>query len=341
MNDQHKTELLNRLVIDKQESPSPVPWWQQPLFLAPACVLLGALLTFALLPRPEAPPASTTIEPLKQGETLGAAEKPSPPLDTDQKILNASGYVTARLMATVASEVMGRILSVEVDEGMRVEAGQVLARLDATVARVNHQLAIAQHQSQLARLESTRSEWEEARRVLKRQKSLKELTSEAALTRAQADVLRLDATIKSFAAEVEVSRLAAQREQEILDDFIIRAPFAGVVTEKNAQPGEFVAPSAAGGGFTRTGICTIVDMESLEIEVDVNEAFIGRVFPGQKVVANLDAYPDWPIPAKVIAVIPTADRSKATVQVRIEILEKDPRILPDMGVKVAFYKAED
>jgi multidrug resistance efflux pump len=135
-----------------------------------------------------------------------------------------------------------------------------------------------------------------------------------------------------------VAKVETRRQQERLDNHTIRAPFSGVVTQKNAQPGEIVSPSSAGGGFTRTGICTIVDMSSLEIEVDVNESFIGRVYPGQKVRASLDAYPDWDIPASVIATIPTADRAKATVQVRIEIELQDARILPDMGVKVGFLK---
>ena len=112
------------------------------------------------------------------------------------------------------------------------------------------------------------------------------------------------------------------------------------MTKKNAQPGEIVSPSSAGGGFTRTGICTIVDMDSLEIEVDVNESFIGRVYPGQKVAAQLDAYSDWTIPASVIAIIPTADRAKATVRVRIKIEIKDDKILPEMGIKVAFLQAD-
>ena len=120
----------------------------------------------------------------------------------------------------------------------------------------------------------------------------------------------------------------------------LRAPFAGVVVTKNAQPGEMISPISAGGGFTRTGICTIVDMTSLEIEVDVNEAYIQRVKAGQDVNAVLDAYPDWQIPAEVIAIVPTADRQKATVRVRIGFRERDSRVLRDMGVKVAFLGSE-
>ena len=140
---------------------------------------------------------------------------------------------------------------------------------------------------------------------------------------------------------MEVARLEVARQKEIVDDHTVKAPFSGIVTIKNAQPGEIVAPGSAGGGFTRTGICTIVDMTSLEIEADVNEAFIGRIFNDQQVRANLDAYPDWDIPASVIAIIPTANRDKATVRVRIRLDVADSRILPDMGVKIAFYGSQN
>ena len=130
--------------------------------------------------------------------------------------------------------------------------------------------------------------------------------------------------------------MAVQRQAH--SETVIRAPFAGVVIDKNAQPGEMVSPVSAGGGFTRTGICTLVDMESLEIEVDVNEAYLQRVQPGGAVTARLDAYPSWRIPAEVIAIVPAANREKATVRVRVGILQRDPRVLPDMGAKVSFIE---
>ncbi len=218
--------------------------------------------------------------------------------------------------------------------------GQVLARLDDAVAKVNLQLAKSQLTAQRAQINNVQASLDEAKRVLKRANDLiaRSLISEAELSRAVAGVDSLTAQLNSARANVEVSKFEVQRQQERFDDHTIRAPFAGVVTVKNAQTGEIISPGSAGGGFTRTGICTIVDMGSLEIEVDVNEAFIGRVFANQPVQANLDAYPDWDIPAEVIAIIPTADRAKATVRVRIAILEKDLRILPDMGVRVAFMR---
>jgi len=259
------------------------------------------------------------------------------------EVLNASGYITARRIATVSSETMGLISSVNVEEGMQVEKGQVLATLDSSVALVNVNLSNARTDVLRARITSTEIDLQEANRVLKRLQQLdkEQYSSESQITKAQADVDKFKSLLVSSKADIKVARLQAEQQQKLLDKFTIRAPFAGVVTVKNAQPGEIVSPSSAGGGFTRTGICTIVDMNSLEIEVDVNEAYIGRVTKNQRVKANLDAYPNWDIPASVIAIIPTADRAKATVRVRIKIENKDSRILPDMGVKVAFLKSNN
>jgi len=246
-------------------------------------------------------------------------------------------------MATVSAEVMGLITEVNVEEGMSVKQGQILARLDNALATVNYKYALAQKAATETRLGRIRANLAEAKRVLKRSEELNinNFSSAAVLSRAQATMESLEADLVTAKADIKVAGLEVERQRERLDNHTIKAPFDGVVTVKNAQPGEIVAPTSAGGGFTRTGICTIVDMDSLEIEVDVNEAFIGRVFAGQKVESNLDAYPDWTIPASVIAIIPTADRAKATVRVRIGINIKDSRILPDMGVKVAFLKNGD
>lgn len=344
-----KSELLSQLKIDRTEEPasggiSVVAVVALMLTAAAA----GGLGAWALL---DAPPnqevvapksspskAASATEAPKEAATTPANERP---VDVSEKILNASGYITARRMATVSAEIMGLITEVNVEEGMSVETGHVLAKLDSAVATVNLNFAKAQVAAAKARLGRINANLAEAKRVFERTKELNkaDFSTIANLTRAQADVESFEADLMSAQANITVSELEAKRQQERLDDHTIKAPFGGVVTVKNAQPGEIVAPSSAGGGFTRTGICTIVDMDSLEIEVDVNEAFIGRVFEGQKVEANLDAYPNWTIPASVIAVIPTADRAKATVRVRIRINEKDARILPDMGVKVAFLKA--
>ncbi len=258
-------------------------------------------------------------------------------------VLNASGYVTARRQATVSSKVTGKVVEVLIEEGMEVEEGQVLARLDQTNVRAGYELAAAQLAAAKSSLRETEVRLAEAELELGRQRRLVsgEIGSQDALDRAQAEADAVAARLERERREVEVAerQLAVWRRE--LEDRVIRAPFSGVVVAKNAQPGEMISPISAGGGFTRTGIGTLVDMASLEIEVDVNEAYINRVAAGQEVTATLDAYPDWQIPCRVIAIIPTADRQKATVQVRVGFDELDPRILPDMGVKVGFREAGD
>lgn len=263
--------------------------------------------------------------------------------NAQQTVLNASGYVTARRQATVSSKVTGKVVEVLIEEGMEVEEGQVLARLDLSNVNANLQLAEAQLAAARTALEETRVRLREAELELSRVESLvaSQISSAADLDRARAEADSLEARLERQADEVTVAENQVGLWQQEVEDRIIRAPFAGIVVSKNAQPGEMISPVSAGGGFTRTGICTLVDMSSLEIEVDVNEAYINRVFTGQPVVARLDSYPEWPIPCHVIAIIPTADRQRATVAVRIGFEELDPRILPDMGVKVAFQEADD
>lgn len=253
-------------------------------------------------------------------------------------VLDATGYVTARRIATVSSQVTGQVREVLIEEGMRVREGQVLATLVDDTARAQFALGEAQVRQADAQLGAVRAQLRQAEADLKRQEELtvRKLTSAVALEQARTQVDQLRAQLAATERAVGVARQSLDLARVQLDNTTIRAPFDGVVTIKAAQPGEMISPLSAGGGFTRTGIGTIVDMDSLEIEVDVNEAFINRVVEGQPVEATLNAYPDWKIPARVIATIPTADRTKATVRVRIGIDGKDPRILPDMGVRVAF-----
>jgi len=256
----------------------------------------------------------------------------------DPGSLVASGYVVARRRATVAAEITGRVAEVLVEEGMAVTKGQLLARLDETLASTDLATASSRVDSATASVAAIRAQLADAERILRRTQDLAKshLASEADLTHADTQVIDLRAQLARSEAELATARSDARHAAEMLGKHRIIAPFAGIVVDKNAQPGEIISPMSAGGGFTRTGICTLVDMDSLEIEVDVNEAYISRVRPEQAVKATLDAYPDWTIPARVIAIVPTADRAKATVRVRIAILSKDPRILPDMAVKVAF-----
>ena len=255
----------------------------------------------------------------------------------DRTVLNASGYVTARRDATVSSKITGKVTEILIEEGMSVKEGQILARLVDTNVKASLLLARAQEESAKAGLEETRVRLREAEQELQRQTDLaKAKVSPAAdYDHAAAAALAYKARLEQQQAEATVAARTVAIWQQQLEDTIIRAPFAGIVTSKNAQPGEMISPMSS-GGFTRTGICTIVDMESLEIEIDVNESYINRVEPGQPVEATLDAYPDWKIPCKVIAIIPTADRQKSTVRVRVGFDKLDPRILPEMAVKVAF-----
>jgi RND family efflux transporter MFP subunit len=259
---------------------------------------------------------------------------------TQAAVLNASGYVTARRRATVSSKITGKVVEVNVEEGMAVREGQILARLEDTTPRAA--LALAEAQAEAARRAVVENEVRlaEARLTLGRVIELQKrgLATPADLEAAHATVDSTKARISALEQQVVVADRQIALQQADLDNTIIRAPFSGVAISKDAQPGEMVSPVSAGGGFTRTGISTIVDMRSLEIEVEVNESYINRVQPDQAVTAVLDAYPEWQIPAHVITTIPAADRQKATVLVRIGFAELDPRILPDMGVKVTFLR---
>lgn len=258
-------------------------------------------------------------------------------------LLDASGFVTARRIATVSSKVTGRVAEVLIEEGMKVEEGQLLARLDATDASAQLELASAQQASSESQLAEARTQLALAETTLKRQQELigRQLVAQSAFDQAKADRDARAARLASLEKAVEVARDQRALTAIGVDNTQIRAPFAGVIVAKAAQPGEMISPVSAGGGFTRTGIGTLVDMDSLEVNVDVNEAYIGRVQPKMPVNAVLNAYPDWTIPGSVIAIVPTADRTKATVKVRIALDSKDPRIVPDMGVRVSFLAPVD
>ncbi len=257
-------------------------------------------------------------------------------------LLNASGYVTPRQRATIAAKITARVNEIYVDEGMQVEPGQVLARLDDSDARARLISAQAERAATAATLGDLHVNLENAERELKRIEALwdKQLVAEQNRDQAKMAVDSFKARIVLAREQVTAAEARVKVAQQDLDNCTVRAPFGGIVVSKDAQRGEMVSPVSAGGGFTRTGIATIVDMASIEIEVDVNESYIARVRTGQPVTAVLDAYPDWQIPAKVRTVIPTADRQKATVKVRATFDKLDPRILPDMGVKVTFLGEE-
>ena len=255
-------------------------------------------------------------------------------------VLNASGYVVARRLATVSSKVTGRVSEVLFEEGAEVEAGQVLARLDRSTVQAEHAVAASTLEAARRSLREIDVRLADARRTLARNRSLVErkLVAQSVLDSSEAEVAALGARLEAARAEVDVAEARLGLSRQALVDLDIRAPFDGVVISKDAQPGEMVSPISAGGGYTRTGIATLVDMDSREVEVDVNEAYINRVRPRQPVECVLDAYPEWRIPAHVVSIVPTADRQKATVRVRIAFDALDPRILPDMGIKVTFLE---
>jgi RND family efflux transporter MFP subunit len=257
-------------------------------------------------------------------------------------LLNASGYVTPRRRATVAAKITARVVDVYVDEGMAVTEGQLLARLDDSDAQRRLQAARTQRDATAAQSASLKVNLLNAEREVVRNEGLAAdgFASVQALDLARTAAESLRAQIAAVEEQVKAAESQIALARQDVDNCTVRAPFGGVVVSKDAQRGEMVSPISAGGGFTRTGIATIVDMDSIEIEVDVNESDIARVVPGQRVEAVLDAYPDWRIPAGVRTVIPTADRQKATVKVRIAFDKLDPRILPDMGVKVSFLAGE-
>jgi RND family efflux transporter MFP subunit len=256
----------------------------------------------------------------------------------DRTVLNASGYVTARREATVSSKVTGKVTEVLIEEGMKVTNNQVVARLDDSNVKASLETARAQLESAKAALAETGAQLKNADQEFARTTELakQHIASQSDLDLAESNAKALQAHLAQQKLDIVVAERQVAEWQQQLDDMTIRAPFDGVITTKDAQPGEMISPVSAGGGFTRTGIGTIVDMASLEVEIDVNESYINRVEQGQAVEATLDAYPNWKIPCKVIAIIPTADREKSTVKVRVGFDQLDPRILPDMSVKVAF-----
>ena len=323
-----RAALLNQLRIDRSEPPSSGGhgrWWATGV-----AVIIIAASAFWYLTRPTGVPITTAMAHAAAGGTSGASAGAS--------LLDASGYIVARRRATVSSKITGKVVKVMLEEGQRVEAGQVIALLDDS----NWRAALSQSKAQLEQAEasvaSAQTAFDDAKPIFDRAEKQKAAAVISAQSfdesHAQFNVAHNNLLVAQRG--VEMARAGVEVAQRSLEDTVIRAPFAGIVTEKAAQPGEMVSPVSAGGGFTRTGIGTIVDMESLEVEVDVSENFINRVRPQQPVTIKLNAYPDWDIPGSVIAMIPTADRAKATVKVRIAIGQKDPRIIPEMGARVAF-----
>ena len=321
--------LLDQLRIDRSDAPAsgarPLKWFLLIALVGGA----GFVLWFFEFPGDDGMPAVGT-----------AVAQPAPATSAGPSVLDATGYVVARRQATVSSKATGKVIEVLIEEGVLVREGQLLARLDDSIPRA--QLELAQSRLEAARryLRELDVQLRQARLDLERTEELagRQLASQADLDRNRLSVEGLLARLDSARQDMVVAERSVAVQRRIVEDMQIRAPFAGIVVAKAAQPGEMISPVSAGGGFTRTGICTIVDMDSLEVEVDVNEAYINRVYRNQPVRVALNAYPQEGYAAAVIAIIPAADRNKATVRVRIGFVERDERVLPDMGVRVAFLE---
>jgi HlyD family secretion protein len=332
-----KSKLLRSLTIDRSASKAERSGRR---WLPVSAAIVACVVAFAAFGayefRRQDQSKETASQTAPQPQTSHPPQQPAPNNKAAGN-LAASGYVVARRKATVAAEITGKVVEIFIDEGMTVTEGQVVARLDSVLAERDYELARSRVETADAAIAAITADLEDATRIMSRVQTLsqKNFATEADLTKAQARVGVLSAQLRQARSQFETAKIDAKRSASMLDKHQIRAPFAGVVIDRSAQPGEMISPMSV-GGYTRTGICTIVDMDSIEIEVDVNEAFIGRVAPGGAVNAMLDAYPDWTIPASVIAIVPTANREKATVKVRIRFEKKDPRILPDMAVKVNF-----
>lgn len=324
-------DLLNSLRIDRSAPPPPAS--RKGLWIALAVVaalVLIATAAWLFFTRDQGVVVETATVTATGGNGGAAAS-----------VLDASGYVVARRMATVSAKITGKVREVLIEEGQRVEEGQVMATLDPIDADAQRELSASQLQAARSQATGVQARLREAEANAARLSRLvgQQLVSKAQYDQAVAERDALRAELVTAQRNAKVAADSLHISDLGVDNTIVRAPFAGVVTAKAAQPGEIVSPLSAGGGFTRTGIGTVVDMDSLEIEVEVGEAFIGRVKPKMPVEATLNAYPDWKIPAEVIAIIPAADRGKATVKVRVALKQKDPRIVPDMGVNVSFLEA--
>ena len=321
-------KLLSQLRIGGEQREDEDDGGRRRLWLALAGVaivaLIGATAWWLLAARTIVVQTATAIAP---GSGGGAGA-----------VLQATGYITARRQATVSTQITGTLTEVLIEEGVRVEKGQVIARLEDSGLRASLTLAEANVKSSEAQVKTAQAQLSQAEADSQRQQSLvaSGMATQQFAEQSRTAVATATAQLDARRREADAARAQVTAARVNFDYSVVRAPFAGVVTVKAAQVGEIVSPLSAGGGFTRTGVGTIVDMDSLEIDVDVNEAYINQIRPEMPAEAVLSAYPDWKIPAHVIAIVPAADRGKATVKVRVGLDQKDPRIVPDMGVRVAF-----
>ncbi|NQY42461.1 MAG: efflux RND transporter periplasmic adaptor subunit [Legionellales bacterium] len=282
---------------------------------------------------------------VKKAEPAIIADSPasSIKLSSSASILSASGYVVPRRISTIASEIIGKIAEIYIEEGQKVEKGELIAKLDDTLAVTAKNSAIAKVASSKSLVDSLKAKYKKAKFIANSNSKLYKSgsVSQETFIQSQAEAERLQADIAKSKHDVKLAEIAIERQTKIVEQHYLRSPFKGIVTSKDAYPGEIISPASGGGGFTRTGIATIVDMDSLEIEVDVNESNINKVFVEQKVDIILEAYPEKMFQGKVIAIIPSANRDKATIKVRIGFLQKEDIIFPNMAVKINFFSKKN
>jgi len=335
-----QASLLNQLRLERDEPTAAWGSWRKAVIAGTAVVGIAAVAFAAA--RLTDTPAEQLSSGVAAGQETAPPTSPSSAAAPAASILDASGYVVARRQATVSAKITGKVAAVLIEEGQRVEAGETIARLDDANARAQVAQAQAQVEQQRASLAAAGVAYENARPMFERYRAqfAAAFVSAQVFDDAKASFDATQAGLHVATRALGVAEASLEVAQRNLDDTVVRAPFAGIVTVKAAQEGEMVSPVSAGGGFTRTGIGTIVDMDSLEVEVDVSENFISRVQTGQPAAITLNAYPDRRIPGRVVAIIPTADRAKATVKVRVGFAERDAGVLPEMGARVAFLRAE-
>jgi len=323
-------DLLNQLRIERGQREddvarrAPWPWIAGAGVVLVLVAAVGAF--FLLRSQPVQVQAATAIAPAAAGDSAA--------------VLQATGYVVARREATVSAQITGTLTQVLIEEGEHVKKDQVLARLEDSSYKAALDAATAQYAVAQAQAGQAQAQLDQSRHDAQRMDAIaaRGLVSKQAAEQARTQVTTGRASLLAAQKNAQAAAAQVHSAQVAYDYTFVRAPFDGVITDKAAQVGEIVSPLSAGGGFTRTGVATIVDMDSLEVDVDVNESYISRVVPDMPAEAVLDAYPDWKIPAHVIAIIPSADRSKATVKVRVALDRKDPRIIPEMGVRVSFLE---
>jgi RND family efflux transporter MFP subunit len=331
------SDKLKSLSIDRSTAVRSTGGWKLPALIAGGVALI--VLAWVVFGRGNGP-AETPVQPVAASTPSAAAAAPGATARPRGGLV-ASGYVVARRSATVSVDITGRLTDVLFEEGAVVEKGQILARLDADLARYDLQLARGRLQAANAAIASIEAQMVEAEAQRQRAEKLVSsgAVSAAAYDTAVSRIESLSAQQRAAVADAAVAQTAINRQAEFVERHIVRAPFAGVIIAKNAQAGEILSPAAGGGEFTRTGVATLVDMASLEVEVDVNEGQISDISAGQLATIVLDAYPDWQIAGEVIAIIPTANRDRATIQVRVGFKERDERVLPQMAAKVTFDRS--